>query len=924
MLEPSGCPTSEDLRRFTLGTLPEPEAQRLERHLDQCADCVHLLSTLQVKDSVITWLRSSCESTPLRDAVVTRLEAKLRALPEALRRAPFGDVTLADGSTAPAPLMPLPEQTQADPLGFLASAQQVGEIGRFGPYRVLKLLGSGGMGAVFLAEQVQPRRSVAVKMLLAGLHGPYRQRFRQEMEVIARLRHPNIVHIYEIGEYEERPYFTMEFVDGGDLAQRLATGPLPAQAAAQLVETLARATQHAHEQGFVHRDLKPSNILLGRDGTAKISDFGLAKSLVPADQAGPKYHTESGVILGTPSFMAPEQAAGGEVGPAADVYALGAILYAALTDRPPFKAATFLETLEQLRTREPISPRRLHPDLSRDLETICLKCLRKEPAQRYGTAQELADDLGRYLRGEPLQARPVSAVERLRKWARRQPALALLVAISGLSLVALIGGGLVYNAHLRAAVAWAQAKEEEARRQHEQAARNYQTAAQALRQMLTRLDSLPEGEVWHRSELRLQLLEDALAFYRTVQVGDDLDPLLRADTAGAYAHTGAIQYELGQRAKAAESLSRAIVLFEKLPPEPSTFEWIQNHLCDCRLYLAMMAGDAGRLDEAERGYRQILALRQQLLDAGPEIPERQRAVAEAELRVGAICQATARWADAEAHYLRARAIDARLCDGHPENDAFREGLATDCMQLGHLYRLMHRPREAGGAFARAEELLLPLLEASPDGMRPALHLDPVYIAWSDFLLETGQSEAAWKRADRAVDLAEGVLRKEPQHAIGRAHAREAHHKRAAACEALGRWGDAVRDWDRAVELDDEPNGWYRRMRRTVALARAGEHARAAAEAQLVAKNSAISVDGLFSLARAVAVSVAQGRADVRLAPAERDALAERYASQALALLRALKARGYFQDAGHARALWAEADLHPLLSRVDYLQLLWTK
>jgi WD40 repeat protein len=247
------------------------------------------------------------------------------------------------------------------------------------------------------------------------------------------LQHPHIVQIYEVGEQQGRPYFSLEFVEGGSLAQKLAGTPLPARQAAQLVETVARGVHAAHERRIIHRDLKPANVLLTADGTPKITDFGLAKRV----DAGPGL-TESGVIVGTPSYMAPEQAGGNskEIGPACDVYALGANLYELLTGRPPFKAATAWDTVLQVLHKEPVSPRLLNPTIYRDLETICLKCLAKEPARRfYRSARELAEDLRRFLNGEPIHARPVGQAERLWRWWQRNRAVAGLLAAVILSLV---------------------------------------------------------------------------------------------------------------------------------------------------------------------------------------------------------------------------------------------------------------------------------------------------------------------------------------------------------------------------------------------------------------------------------------------------------------------------------------------------------
>jgi tetratricopeptide (TPR) repeat protein len=303
-------------------------------------------------------------------------------------------------------------------------------------YEILSELGRGGMGVVYRARQTNLNRIVALKMLLAGDYASPQEhdRFRAEAEAVARLRHPNIVQIFEIGEHVERPYLVLEYVEGGSLDGVLGGAPQNPRAAAVMVETLARAVHAAHQQGVVHRDLKPANVLLAGDRTPKIADFGLAKQL----DAGTG-RTPSDAILGTPSYMAPEQAAGKarSVGPAADVYALGAILYEMLTGRPPFRGETPLDTLQQVVSDDPLPPRALQPKMPADMATICLKCLQKEPGRRYASAEELADDLHRFLAGEPIRARPIGPAARFYRWCRRKPApaglLALLVAGTGVS-----------------------------------------------------------------------------------------------------------------------------------------------------------------------------------------------------------------------------------------------------------------------------------------------------------------------------------------------------------------------------------------------------------------------------------------------------------------------------------------------------------
>jgi len=309
----------------------------------------------------------------------------------------------------------------------------------FGDYELLEEIARGGMGGVFKARQATLNRVVALKPISSGLLASREsvKRFKAEAEAAAGLDHPNIVPIHEIGEHDGQHYFSMTFIDGPTLGKALGRKPLPARRAAQMLITVARAVHFAHQRGVLHRDLKPGNILLDAQGEPHLTDFGLAKFLQKDSTL-----TQTNAVLGTPAYMSPEQARGDTkaVTTAADVYALGAILYETLTGTPPFAGGTSLETIRQVLEQEPRQPSAFNPEVDRDLETICLKCLEKEAGKRYASAEELAAELSRCLRGEPIEARPVSAPEKLWRWCCRKPGIASLSAATMFLLLAVAIG----------------------------------------------------------------------------------------------------------------------------------------------------------------------------------------------------------------------------------------------------------------------------------------------------------------------------------------------------------------------------------------------------------------------------------------------------------------------------------------------------
>jgi serine/threonine-protein kinase len=410
------CPPRESLELLLEEALDPEAAESTELHVESCLACQRVLDALvsssagsQPAHSAFSSAKSAREAkSPDDDAILQRLERRAR-------RTESDERTAVEG------------------------------------YEIFEELGRGAVGIVYRARHRELNRFVALKMILAGpfLSPKARQRFRVESHAIARLQHPNIVQVHDVGEQSGSLYLALELVEGGSLAALLAQGPRASEEAARIVASMARAVEYAHGQGVIHRDLKPANVLISGTSRSltgrelKITDFGLAK-VAPAPGLAEDGMTLSGEFLGTPAYTAPEQARGDtkDVGPRADVYSLGAILYELLTGRPPFQGASALETLLQVAHHEPVSPARLVPEVPRDLDTICLKCLEKDPSKRFATAADLAADLQRFLGGEPILARTAGPLERCTKWIRRRPARAALLAASATIVIGLIGAGL--------------------------------------------------------------------------------------------------------------------------------------------------------------------------------------------------------------------------------------------------------------------------------------------------------------------------------------------------------------------------------------------------------------------------------------------------------------------------------------------------
>ncbi len=611
-------------------------------------------------------------------------------------------------------------------------------------YQILGELGRGGMGVVYKAREPGANRIVALKMVLNSAHVGRETmvRFKIEAEAIALLQHPNIVQLYEVGEEDGCPFFSLEFVEGDSLSKKIENTPQLPRDAARMVQLLAEAMHTAHQRGIIHRDLKPANILLTRDGVPKITDFGLAKRFEDKGEG----QTRTGAIMGTPSYMAPEQAQGRtkETGPAADVYSLGAILYDMLTGRPPFRGSTLLETLQQVQTLEPVAPKRLQPSLEPDLQTICLKALEKNPIKRYLTAGALAEDLRRFQAGEPILARPTRWTERTWKWAKRRPAVASLVTLSVLGVISLLTlGGFWLDSERRAAETKRQAAVDNAARQMEltraaeqmadlerkraaeqtaardkevvlrQAAeRNFKRAKLAVDQMLSEVGQDRLRYIPLMEPVRRDLLKKAKAFYDDFMQERSSDPDIRREAALAQQRVADILELLGDSATALGAYQTALELLQRLDQDyPNKLDYKKD--------LASVANNFGNLlkdlkhsQDAENIYRRALDLRQALHDRDPQAAESALELAKSHNNLAQILYGMGQGKEAEVEFEASRLILSKLA--HSPGDAqYKAELARTLNNLGTFQATMGPPGTAEKAYAEANKLLNELAANEP-------------------------------------------------------------------------------------------------------------------------------------------------------------------------------------------------------------------
>ncbi len=816
-------------------------------------------------------------------------------------------------------------------------------------FEILGELGRGGMGVVYRARQISLNRSVALKVILGAGHAGKEQlvRFRAEATTAAQLQHPNIVQVFEVGEHNGQPFFSLELIEGGSLADRLNGEPQPPRSAAELVRVLALAVEHAHERGVVHRDLKPANILVPKadwevdekgsesnsafrnpQSSVKITDFGLAKQ-----QSAGSDLTASGAILGTPSYMAPEQAGGHgrSVGPLADVYALGAILYECLTGRPPFRGPTVMDTVLQVLGDEPIPPSRLQPKLPRDLETICLKCLAKKPEQRYASAAALADDLGRFLADESILARPASGPAKVWKWARRHPALAFSAFVLAVPMPALLAVMIFLWSDARAAKRSAEDEKrlaDVARQtaEHERSiSQGYlKNAVVTLDQVLTRLSYDKFARYPEIQEDRHAIFDAAVAFYDSLLRLDSSEANVRYQSAVAQARVSRLSTTTGQLDRSAAASQQAIDQLSSLAAEFPDHPEYRHEMAKAYQFLGHARIMKAQYPEGIKAYTQSAEIASALAKDYPDVPSYGATASQCFGSIGSFysLQNPSR---AEEQFRKAIAA----AETHPGDPEQRASLANVLVLLGQVVlKQRSREREAIELADRAAKLLETPLPNTVGFMARNLfdqgRINIKSIRADVHIRARRYSEAAALLVD-VVQQSEDRLAAQPGSFPQLFQAAQNNFSHASVLDQVKDYPKAVAAASRAVELMDrllrdfpamrDPSGLGMMGFRTQMLGMKSiilAHAGRFAEAEKLADEIELLGAGQGIMAYNSACVFALMSADLTGQEKERSAL------RAMACLKKAAASGYPANDGQLRYLRVEDDdLKPLRGRKDF-------
>ncbi len=637
-------------------------------------------------------IRSELElrAIELSKSVVAEYHKRFPNDPNAVMRAlrPLEEMERLDASTVAVSISET-DMTYDDPPEAVAMQDSMGLPNPFGPYEILETIASGGMGIVYRARHKQLDRIVALKVIKSGQFASPSEltRFRTEAQVVATLDHPNIVPVFDVGEFAGFHYFSMPLIVGKNLAELILERPLEPRDAAGIARQIAVAVQYAHDHGIIHRDLKPRNILLETNGTVRVSDFGLAK-IVKSSSDDPSEHlTLTGEVVGTPAFMAPEQALGKPC-TQSDTYAIGAVLYTMLTGRPPFQAATVVETIRQLQETEPVEPRRLNSQVPKDLNTISLHCLRKNPESRYAQPRYLAEDLSLYLDNLPITARPISRFSQLLRWMKRQPVVASLMAAILFSLSAGIAVSWYY---------YSMARQGELR-----ATQNFETAIATVKKYLSEVAASPELKEQGLEQLRKKLLSNAQNFYLQLEQNPTSSSDLQDRISDTHYNLALISHEMGELSEAKSEYDIAIEALRQRSNKEPEQRGLQRVLARCLKERATLWHKIERNDQIEPDFKSAIDLYKRAYDTSHSVSDRIQ-LASARVEYGNFLLTLDRAKDEQSEYEQVQS----LCNDLSPDDIPSIDEAKDLLRV---YELLALDLQLNGRFGESEKWFLASLD----------------------------------------------------------------------------------------------------------------------------------------------------------------------------------------------------------------------
>jgi tetratricopeptide (TPR) repeat protein/tRNA A-37 threonylcarbamoyl transferase component Bud32 len=827
------CPTLDELEDFLAGLRPADARGPLCAHLERCARCRQALDLISDEPDLREWARGASSTQEGEDdgpGLARLLETGSRMRVERI---------VASGR---------PDEPPS--LEFLGPPRHEGDIGTLGPYRVLELLGHGGMGIVLRGRDDVLDRAVALKVLRPALaDGRDRTRFVREARAAARVRHDHVVEVHSVANPTDGlPYIVMECLDGPALSEAIQrAGRLGPREAASVALQVAEGLAAAHAAGLVHRDIKPSNVMLDpASGRTKITDFGLAR---PA--GGPSDVTQDSSTVGTPAYMSPEQARGDAVDARTDVYSVGATLYQALTGEPPFRG-TASAVLRQVIESDPPPPRRINSALPRDLETICMKAMARDAAGRYPTARDLADDLGRFLRGETILARPAGVLERTWSFSRRRP---LIVCLAAALAVVSVGGitGVVWQ--------WRRAEAQRAQAEH-----NFRQARRLVdafytRAFVERVFARPGLETVHR-----EMFRDLLGYYRDFlrQRGDD--PSLRADLAEACYRVACLSTEQGDRADAIEAFRQAESLFQTALDRNPADRDARLKRAACVDHIGRMEAELGHLETAARRHENSSMLLRRLVADHPQDREARRKLAGSLGNLANVRTLLHDFARARLGYTEVLQILEQLVAEEPSVAGHRDDLA---LTFNNLAMRAEDPHECARLFRKALELREELVALDPTN--PVRRRNVARSCQNLGLVEydLGHPSEGMELLERCCNLLEEVVKSDPTSTMFQCDLAQGYSNQSHVLGRAGRLDESVKSGRRAREIYEALLAIHPRL----------DGARTGLAMALANIAESLSRQGEFSAAaESIDRSVAIARERVRELPddtARRTALAEK-------------------------------------------------